>query len=543
MYGVPYYFCESEVNVDYRQAYNELEGNFFPNVSNDIPDDWLQEKNVPIINDNTYTYNKTYSKQNKESFVDHLGEDFDPEELCTTNFPNRAIWSDKSSLEENKNNWLIYRPSAYYDFPKSYGALVSLDKIQNIEVLARFENKTQRYNALTVANVSDGPQAYLGNPALFSGTPPVDIAETDNGYAGSQNKFLLRTEFGQVFVDAKRGQVILLSSNGTQTISNLGMSKWFAENLPFQILKSNPDFPIDNAQNAVGITGVYDQFYQRFIITKKDYVPKDGVDVFSASEVYYNDQAAQESIKINFGDPEYFIDKSWTLSFSFKTNSWTSFHSFAPNYYVAYPTYFQTGINSEGSLWNHNKVYDKYQTYYDTEYPFIIEYPFPYTSQDQILQSVKSYCNSRIYTSQDTFYEPNEILFFNKVIAYNYQQCSGIRNLVPKPKNNLSTYMQYPKYNSDSIDILVSKTDNFFNFNGLWDVSINKSEPLFTTPETFLTTDKDLNQDNMNYTNTVSYNKAPLRARDTFIRLILDNRNDFKLLTKFTITRTTPSYL
>ena len=66
-YGVPYFFTESEINLDNRQAYNGKEGDFYPHVGTDIPDEWMQETNVSINYDNTYYYNKTYSKQNKEN--------------------------------------------------------------------------------------------------------------------------------------------------------------------------------------------------------------------------------------------------------------------------------------------------------------------------------------------------------------------------------------------------------------------------------------------------------------------------------------------
>ena len=65
-YGIPNFYCESSYNTDLRQAFNNKEGDFWPHVSTGIPDDWLQEDFVSIANDNTYTYNVTFSKQNKE---------------------------------------------------------------------------------------------------------------------------------------------------------------------------------------------------------------------------------------------------------------------------------------------------------------------------------------------------------------------------------------------------------------------------------------------------------------------------------------------
>ena len=53
-YGIPSFYCESTYNVDLRQAFNNKEGDFWPHVSSGIPDDWVQESNVPIAQDNTY---------------------------------------------------------------------------------------------------------------------------------------------------------------------------------------------------------------------------------------------------------------------------------------------------------------------------------------------------------------------------------------------------------------------------------------------------------------------------------------------------------
>jgi hypothetical protein len=107
-YGVPYFYCESSYNIDLRQAFNNKEGDFYPHVATYIPDDWFQEANVSIQNDNTYYYNTTFSKQNKENNFTHLPPDWTPDK-CFTVFPFRAIYSDLQNTDANVkvNNWLI----------------------------------------------------------------------------------------------------------------------------------------------------------------------------------------------------------------------------------------------------------------------------------------------------------------------------------------------------------------------------------------------------------------------------------------------------
>jgi hypothetical protein len=49
-------------------------------------------------------------------------------------------------------------------------------------------------------------------------------------------------------------------------------------------------------------------------------------------------------------DPEYFCNKSWTLSFNMNTKSWVSFHSYIPNYYIGENNFFYSGLNQGCNL-------------------------------------------------------------------------------------------------------------------------------------------------------------------------------------------------
>jgi len=278
-YGVPNFYCETSYNLDLRQAFNNKEGDFWPHVSTSIPDDWVQESFVSIANDNTYTYNTTFSKQNTENVFTHLPDDF-KDEFCLTNYPFRTIYSEPQNTNSDNriNNWLVYKPLSFFDFPQNYGKLTSLDGIQNKAVLARFENKSLLYNNLLTVDTSNPQSAYFGNPNFFrTDVPPIDFAETDLGYVGSQNKFLLKIPQGQITVDAKRGQVFLIE--GTQAVDlsafGSGMNRFFTDHLAFEILRYFPEIPTDNHFTGIGLHGVFDSKFERVIITKLDYIPID----------------------------------------------------------------------------------------------------------------------------------------------------------------------------------------------------------------------------------------------------------------------------
>ena len=365
-YGVPNFFCESSYNVDLRQAFNPREGDFWPHVSTGIPDDWVQESFVSIANDNTYYYNRTFSKQNKENFFSHLPPDWEAK-LCFTNYPFRAIYSDRQSenADNRVNNWLSYRAASFFDFPQNYGKLTSLDGIQNRAVLARFENKSLLYNTLLTVETSNPQAAYLGNDSLFRSAPPIDFAETDLGYVGSQNKFLLKIPQGQITVDAKRGQIFLISGNQATDLTAFGsgMNRFFTDHLAFEILRFFPDIEtvvnnerivtpgvnIDNHFNGIGLHGVYDSKYDRVIITKLDYVPlsKDVKYDYTTKDFYIEEEVANTTIRtiVYLSDREYFCNKSWTLSYNLNTKTWVSFHSYLPNFYMGENNFFYSGLN------------------------------------------------------------------------------------------------------------------------------------------------------------------------------------------------------
>jgi hypothetical protein len=347
-YGIPNFYCESTYNTDLRQAFNNKEGDFWPHVSSGIPDDWVQESNVPIGQDNTYYYNVTFSKQNKENVFTHLPPDWE-KDFCFTNFPFRAIYSDPATTNADNriNNWLVYRALSFHDFPQNYGNLTSLDGIQNKAILARFENKSLLYNNLLTIDTSNPQAAYIGNPKLFEGAPPIDFAETDLGYVGSQHKFMLKIPQGQITIDSKRGQVFLIAGKAIDlTAFNSGVNKFMKDELPFHILRTFPNVEIDNNFNGIGLHGVYDGRFERVIITKLDYVPlsKD-IQYDETNDSFYITDAAGLEKTVSLKDQKYFCNKSWTISFDFNINAWVSFHSYLPNFYIEDNTFFYSGKN------------------------------------------------------------------------------------------------------------------------------------------------------------------------------------------------------
>jgi hypothetical protein len=200
-----------------------------------------------------------------------------------------------------------------------------------------------------------------------------------------------------------------------------------------------------------------------------------------------------------------------------------------------------------GCLWRHLTDTINYNRYYGITEPYIIEYPFAYKFQDEILQNIKDYTKAYKYLAiPDGVFNDNAKIetddrWFNKAVLYNGQQSTGILELVPKPMHNLSTYLSYPIYSTESKTITFTKSDNFYQYNTFWSLVKNKSIPLFTTSCESLSIDKIVNQANMDYGKR-SFKKEPLRAKDLRVRHILDNRSDAHLVSQFIIAPSQISY-
>ena len=204
-------------------------------------------------------------------------------------------------------------------------------------------------------------------------------------------------------------------------------------------------------------------------------------------------------------------------------------------------------IVQTGCIWRHIFNHTIYNNFYNHIQPYIIEYPFAYEYQDEIVQFVKDY--SKVYKYfADPYGVSNDVskielddAWFNKAVLYNGQQSTGVLVLVPKPINNLKSYMQYPIFNSDSKTITYTKVDNFYNYNTFWSIVKDKTQPLFTRTCESLSLDKVVNQINMDY-GTRSFQKDTIRAKELRVRHCLDNRDDIKIVSQFIIAPAMISY-
>ena len=536
-YGIPYFLVESDINVDYRYGQNNKEKDFYPHNSN--LDEWLQEKNVPITEDNYYFYNKTYSKQNKESFIQSTQVNFKPNEECRIKHPNRIIYSDSQDLSTlDFDNWRVFKANSYYDFPLSDGTLISADGIESDKVLVRSENMSRIFGAYNLIP-TDTQNIQVETGGIFK-SRPQEFVVADLGYAGTQHNALINTEFGHIWVDAKRGNIFNLGTGGSglDELSKNGMKNWFKENLPFQLLKDFPQIDVDNNFKGIGLSLCYDRRFHRFFITKLDYrVLSKEVKFEPLTKTFYV-LNGQTRIEVSLDDTKYFCNKSWTLSYNFYTKTWVSFHSFKPLFYNYFIDTFESGI--KGSLWSHNETNKSYQVYYGQLHPFIIEYPTQVSASNNDINSIEySLDVIRFHNSYDFFY--NRTKTFNKAIIFNDRQCTGLLELVVKDENNLSQIIDYPKYTQTSTQILTTNSENIWRFNNFYNLVSSElsNQPLFLN--TCSNDYKYINPKTINYFKR-DIDRSRIKSKQSRIRLINDKYSNYLFSFNFSQTNQNKSY-
>ena len=465
-YGFPHFLVESQFNCNYRYAGREMSENFYPNIGDIIS--YTQEKNVPIRENEKFNYNTVYSTTQSKTLVDTLPSNYTREvhdKLAISK--NGVIFSNLDNTETSLTDpWLVYNGLNSHVFPTDYGSLTDISAIESGNLLMRFTNGL----TMTMSEANNDSSLVA---TMF--TQSKSFNKTDLGYAGSQNKMMVSCEFGHFWVDAKRGRVFNMQpgGQGLTDITN-GLEKWLKENLPFNISKQIPNANIDNAYNGAGITMGWDDRLKRVFLTKKDFKPKS-----LPIQFLYNDEIGYHYIgltptPISLTDTAFFEDCSWTLAYSPLSQSWTSYYSFKPNYYVNYTNYFQTGINysatpSEIGIWSHFSFLSSYQVFYGKLYPFTIEYAVPSKYSNSVMEAVEYMLDVRKYYDK---YDYTDIygIGFNQAVVYNNQQNSGLLNLHHQKENNIKQQLDYPKHNLASIDILQSCINNKWNFNYLYNL-------------------------------------------------------------------------
>jgi hypothetical protein len=305
---------------------------------------------------------------------------------------------------------------------------------------------------------------------------------------------------------------------GLEEISNAGLKWWFAYYLPYRLLQDFPTFALtDNPVIGIGCQTIFDNQDQVVYFCKKDYKLREDAPnpiTYVSDNIFYpiiNGKPVRTNIYL--GDPLYFENASWTVSYDPKQKYWVSFHDWHPDLTMSAPIDFYSTKGKD--IWRHNYRWDLYCNFYGLDYSFEVEY---IAQTGQIVNTTRSLeymleCYKVAANGIDQFHilDGN----FDQAVVFNTEQVSGLLNLFIKPKNNPFAMISYPIINFNSIDIIFSKEENKYRFNQFWDITNDRGEyqvggvlvqqPIWDTQENGYI--RTLNANNMNY------QKPPLQRK------------------------------
>lgn len=476
---------ESPLNFSLRSQTNDNSTNYYNGATsfseycfNKV---WDDANNVLTGFDEGYLYNKDFNQINGDTLYFTLPITYDYCNKCTNINPFRIVFSPKSFDIEIGDTYRINLTDDYIDLPGHRGEITSIE-YKNNKLIVHTSQTTFVLQPNPQFVATDQNNAYL-NTGDFLSIPPSELVETDTGYGGLKNKLArVNCKYDYIWLDEVSQDLIGLNSGSI----NADLSQWFQENIGFKINEQfndnlNIDFPQLNSitdKNGVGYQIIYDDRFDRIIINKRDYevstfkqfqgVVTDNADM-TETGVYYNSttniwyyNGSNFTLVID-PDSRYFCNRSWTLSYDFKTKSFISFHSYHPKYmYFDEANFYST---------DNNKIYkhlhkSSYLEFYDTLYPFVLEWvENKYITNN--LYSVQ-YMTKFLEYNNNSLIERNDVNYTH-LNCYNSAQNTGKLNLNlldrhTNPYGNISLQL-----NSKNI----ITTDYNHKIAGLYDMSIS----------------------------------------------------------------------
>lgn len=471
--GVIDFFVQSEYNLDYRDWTGDFQ-NFYSQSQTDLSQIFRSDRiDIP----EQFLYDKSFSKQLIENFIAAQRIDYNPvvDETCFSHYKNRVIYSQPASFDLKDDNWLVYLTDNFYDFPLSeFGAITGMHAIDNQQIMFLFD-KSAPYVSIgrDELQTTSGVKITIGDAGLFE-REPRPLIYTDYWYGNSQSRFaFVNTQFGSFYPSQRQGRIFNFKGQFDE-ISRQGMHWWFKQYMPSRLLEQFPNFnDYDNPVVGVGLQSGWDNTDEKYYLTKRDYKLLDPY----IGKITYDTNKNQFSLQgttIKLGDPNYFQDASWTISYSPKDQAFISWHDWQPDWIIQGETHFYT-IKNNG-IWTHNNRCDSFCNFYNIDYPWEIEYLINNGGQNEILRNIEYTLESGIYFGDCTYFHQILDDNFDQLVAYNLEQSTGY--LFPKliKRNNILDIENYPNLTFNGWNVAYDKVEQKTRINQLFDLTLDRGE-------------------------------------------------------------------
>lgn len=394
-------------------------------------------------------------------------------------------------------NLRFFPTNSYYDMRNDRGEIIALRGYNRGLYIQQRYSLFESYIADKLNATAE--ETYLGSSELFDRIPEEILYNDNIGYIGSNSQFAcIIFRDGYATVDEEQGKVFIINK-GLSEISQQNLKNYFRQALPLGNKYTKKDLlgntvKVDNPFSSIGYLIGFDEEYNRLILTKKYYTPKNNtIDLSFDGEFYYDERDK----KIDFDNESYFINESKTFSFALDSKSWVCEHDYFPNAYLYNNKGFflsKSVIGGNTKIYKHNSnkvnpgnFFEKqYQSYVDLIFNGRLDISKQYQALNWVSESFDISTNTELQF--DTI---------DKVMFYNNHQCSGY--------------------------IEVSKTDlkTSRNAEGIW--QLNEFRDMLISPDK-----KILNDDGNLITNNISltkqwFNKGMFFGNFIVVRMLWDN--------------------
>lgn len=510
--GVRDFYVESEINLAYRDygdivAERHYDYNSYTDINKLFRTDVIEAGNYY-----KYDFSLSVSKllSNYVSFSAILPGSYDPNvaQTCYSYYPRRVLYSLPQQSEQRRDSWRIYLTNNYKDFEN---IITTVKPINRTGSLILFQDaEPTSVTGVDQLQTSAGTKITIGDGGLFA-QPFQSLINADDEYeyASCQDtRSVINTPYGVFWMSRSTGKVLWYSNGSVTDIAMNGMRYWFAKFLPNVLTTQFPGFlATENTVVGIGCIASYDTQYEILYFSKRDFKAN--------SDVFFNEDTQQFFIKrqtgnviIELGDPKYFEDCSWTISYDPKTKMWLSFHDWKPNHLIGTNDHFYS-IKDRG-FWKHNSTCASYCNFYGVNYPFEVE--FPVNTGASITSMKNLEYTLEVLTYPTDCIDPYHVLDanFDQAMVYNTEQNSGLLRLNLAPDNPVEL-LKYPSVTVDSIAIAYSKIENKYRFNQFWDATKDRGQ---VTGNQYRMFDTEQNGYRKVLNSTyIDYNKSPLQRK------------------------------
>lgn len=450
---------------------------------------------------------------------------------CFEEFPNRVVYSSQSFQEEQADNYRLFLANNYRDIEAEFGEVTAVVRRGNELLIWTPDTLFLLPSSYQERVTQSGIVTFIGTGSFFE-IPPRIVSEAETGSAGTLDKWAIRkTEQGIFFLDSRSGKPYLFGES-LQPL-NEGMKSWFEERMPNTISRLlGTDY---RSPYYWGAISAYDRRFDRILLTYKDFELKaewgglhgdfvafeqPSLGYNTTTEQFFTYDARRGTQVIELGDPDWFCDTSWTMSFSL-TSGWTSWHSYIPEFYI---TTKSDVFAAKDGLWRMNS--GDFSTYFGVKQPHVIEFVI----KSEKLQTAISESLSVIADVRKDGSDTHEH-FFNKILLYNSRQSTGLQNIVLS--GTLDASQMLIQRLSDGIGCTRRRRN--WEINGFRN---NVTGPLFLSECTdFTQTDKIPAP----ATNVAWYELERLDDKYVVIRLIYDAQENIQITTQYGLVNLNPT--